>query len=66
MIGQIIRKARKAAGLTQKQLGLLCGFSEASAERVVQFWECDQRDPPIEKLRDLAKALKIPLDRLVP
>lgn len=66
MCGETIRKARKAAKLSQKKLGLLCGYSEQSAERIVQFWEKDLRDPPIEKLRLLANALGITLDELIP
>lgn len=66
MLGTIIRKARKEAGLTQKQLGILCGYSEASAENTVQYWEYDKRDPPLEKLRILCKALGISLEQLIP
>ena len=66
MLGEIIKGARKQIGLTQKQLGLECGYSEASAERIVQFWEKDLRDPPLEKLRILADKLKIPLENLIP
>lgn len=66
MLGKIIKEARIGARLTQKKLGLLCGYSEQSAERIVQFWEKDLRDPPLDKLRPLAKALKITLDELVP
>lgn len=66
MLGRIIKSARKTARLTQKQLGLLCGYSEASAERIVQFWEQGMREPPLEKLRTLANALHITLDELIP
>ena len=64
--GERIKAARQAAGLTQKQLGILCGYSEASAERTVQFWEADKRDVPIEKIRILAKSLNMTLDELIP
>lgn len=66
MLGEKIKQARKAAHLTQKQLGLLCGYSEASAERTVQFWEKDLRDPPLEKLRLLCTALNTTLEELIP
>ncbi len=34
-----LREQRKAKGLSQKQLGLLCGFTESSAERMIQKYE---------------------------
>jgi transcriptional regulator with XRE-family HTH domain len=66
MLGNIIKQARIKAGLTQKQLGLAVGFSEAAAERMVQHWEHDRRDPPLELIRPLAKALGIPIENLIP
>lgn len=66
MLGKIIKPARQKLGLTQKQLGLLCGYPESSAERTVQHWEHDRQNPPLEKIRALAAALKIPLDQLIP
>ena len=66
MLGETIRSYRKALKKTQKQLGIDCGYSEQSAERIVQFWEKDLRDPPLEKLRILCEALGITLDELIP
>lgn len=66
MLGEKIKQARKAAHLTQKQLGLLCGYSEASAENTVQYWEYDKRDPPLEKLRLLCSVLNTTLEELIP
>ena len=66
MLGSIIKTARKKAGLTQKKLGLLCGYGESSAERTVQFWEHDIQNPPLDKLRKLAEALNISLEELIP
>ena len=66
MLGKIIRDARIRAKLTQKQLGLLCEYKESSAERTVQHWEHDRQDPPLDKLRLLSRALKIPLEELIP
>ena len=66
MLGHIIKPARQKLGLTQKKLGLLCGYPEGSACRIVQLWEHDKQNPPIEKLRALAEALHITLDQLIP
>lgn len=66
MFGERIRAARMAAGLTQRKLGELCGYSEKSAERVVQLWEHNKQPVPLDKLRVLAQALNISLDSLIP
>lgn len=65
-IGEKIRAARVAAGLTQKQLGLAVGFSENSAERMIQKWEYGKQAPSLQYIRPLANALKVSLDYLVP
>lgn len=66
MFGEYIRQKRKEKKLTQKQLGLLCGYPEASAERMVQFWERNEREVPLDKIRPLANALEIPIESLIP
>lgn len=66
VFGEYIKASRLKAGYTQKQLGLLCGYDEGSADRVVQLWEHDKQPVPLNKLRSLAKALKIPLESLIP
>jgi len=55
-----------AAGLTQKKLGLSCGYEEKSAERTVQHWEHGRSYPPIDKLRALAEALGVSVENLIP
>lgn len=65
-IPEHIRQSRKAAGLTQKQLGEACGYEGRSGERVVQLWEKGSQPVPIERLRRLAAALGVPLDSLIP
>ena len=66
-IGEKIRAARVAAGLTQKQLGLAVGIEkEKVAETMVQGWEYGKRTPSLQYLRPLANALKVSLDYLVP
>lgn len=61
-----LRTARIAAGLTQRQLGEMCGYTGNSAERTVQHWESGRSAPPIDKLRALANALHVTLDYLIP
>lgn len=53
--GERIRAARKKAHLTQKELGRRMGLSPQS----VAQWENDLRNPKIETIRALAKALEI-------
>lgn len=65
-LGEKIKTARKTVGLTQKQLGLACGYIESSAERIVQKWEHSSCAPPLDKIRTLATALKVSIDYLIP
>ena len=52
-LGEKIKTARLAVGLTQRQLGIECGFSEAAAERMIQHWEHNRREPDLHKIRPL-------------
>lgn len=65
-IPEKLKEARKAAGYTQKSFGILCGYSQVSAERTVQRWESGAVYVPIEKLRTVSKLLKLPLEDLIP
>ena len=65
-LGENIKTFRKAAGLTARQLGILCGYPEATAERTIRYWENDEREPSIKTLRLLSEALNVPIDRIVP
>lgn len=64
-IGETIKEARIKKGLTQKQLGELCGYEKA-ADCMIRDWERDKRPVPIDKLRRLAAALDLPLESLIP
>jgi len=66
MLGENIKKARKAAKLTQMQLGEKLGYKGRVAEVLIQNWEHDRRDPSVEMLRPLCEALNITLDELIP
>ena len=65
-LGEKIKTARIAAGLTQKQLGLACGLVGRSGEVTVQHWEHDRREPALCEIRPLATALKVSIDYLIP
>lgn len=61
-----LKTLRRLAGLTQQQLGELCGYEGRGAEVAVQHWEHGRQLPPITKLRALAHALHVTLDEVVP
>lgn len=61
-LGQNIRKARKAAGLTQAELSERSG----APLRSIQRWEADRNEPSIQCLRRIADALHCAIDQLVP
>lgn len=53
--GQLIKVARKSAGLTQKELGEKLGI----AYQTLAQWENDLRNPKIETLNRIAAALQV-------
>ena len=59
--GQRIQKARKAAGLSQKELGLKL---EVSGSMIGQY-ENDLRKPKLETLQKIASALEVPVAYLL-
>lgn len=65
-IPEKIKQARKEAGLTQKQVGLACGYDEKSAEVCVRKWELGRSPIPNTRIRTLSQVLNIPLDQLIP
>ena len=64
--GEMIRSLRTSAGLTQKQLGMMCGYDENNASRNVRGWEAGKSMPTIYMVRALAKALNVPIEKLIP
>lgn len=66
IMGQIIREARRSQKLTQKQLGLKMGYSEGTAERIIQHWEHGTQPVPLEQLKPLSRILKITVDQMLP
>lgn len=53
----LIRTARLAQGLTQKQLGELVGYTDGRAQVYVAGWEAGTRSVPRDKVRQVAEAL---------
>ena len=59
--GQRIQQARKAAGLSQKDLGLKLGVSGS----MIGQYENDLRNPKLETLQKIATALDVPITYLL-
>lgn len=64
--GELLRSIRKTAGLTQKEVGMACGYDEINADRMVRGWEAGKSLPTLMRLRALAKALHCSLDKIIP
>lgn len=60
-IGENIRKFRKAANLTQKELAQRCGYATGT----IQQYELKKREPRLEQIRTIADVLKIPISSLL-
>lgn len=58
-IGGKIKRVRELRGYTQKQLGILCGFSHTSADVRIAQYEKNKKIPREKALNDIAKALDI-------
>ena len=52
-----IRTRRKAAHLTQEQLGLLMGYSKATAKNRISQYEIGYRMPKIDTLTKMDKII---------
>lgn len=60
-IGERIRIARRAAKLTQAQLGARCGMADSAIRR----YESGRGNPTVETLQRIADALDIPAGELI-
>ena len=58
-IGQRIRFIRNSRGMTQKMLGILCGFPEKNADVRMAQYESGSRTPKKELIHTLAKVLEV-------
>lgn len=59
--GQLIKQARQKAGLNQPELADKCGWGQSR----ISNYERGQREPGIEDLRVIAKALNVSLSDLI-
>ena len=57
--GQNLKFCRRAYGLTQKELGLLLGFSEKTAETRIGQYECGARNPKPDMIVEMAQILEV-------
>lgn len=60
-IGENLKRLRKDKGLTQKQLGSLCGMADSAVRR----YELGKSNPKIQTLHKIAKGLGISVHTLV-
>ena len=60
-VNENIKKARKAAGITQKELAEVLGVHQKDISR----WENGERTPSIEAFTKICKALKASADALL-
>ncbi len=58
--GELIRQARKKAGLTQKQLGERCGMADSA----IRKYESGRITPKTETIKKIAAALNVPWYKL--
>lgn len=59
--GELIKAARKKAGMTQEELGSKLGVSGSS----IAQWENDLRNPKLDTLQRIASALGVPVQELI-
>lgn len=62
--GKKLKHLRKKNHLTQKQLGILIGFSESCADIRIAQYESGDRTPKEATMKKLAKELGVPLEIL--
>jgi len=56
-----LKEARKAAGISQKELGIRLGMDPSSASGRMNHYEKDRHMPDIATLRRIADELDVPL-----
>lgn len=63
-LGEKIRTLRSARGLTQKELGIMCGFPESTADVRIRQYESNKKVPKKDILNTLSLALNIDMEAL--
>ena len=61
-----LKAERLAAGMTQRKLGVALSYDITHAQTQVSAWESGTRTIPRDKLREIARILKIPVEQLIP
>jgi transcriptional regulator with XRE-family HTH domain len=56
-----LTRLRKQRGLAQKELANLSGVSQ----RMIVYYECEGGNPPLNKIKNLADALKVDIKELL-
>ena len=64
--GDKIKRARKYANMTQRQLGIAMGFSPQTADVRIAQYENDMRKPRPDVFVKLAQALQVPIQYFQP
>ncbi len=62
MLGKVLRIYREASGLTQKELALELGYE---SPQFISDWEREKSQPPMNKVIQLARLLKVDDSELV-
>ncbi|MEZ9655616.1 helix-turn-helix domain-containing protein [Vibrio splendidus] len=57
-----LKEARKKAGITQKNLGVMIGMEESSASGRMNHYEKGRHTPDISTLKKMADVLGVPLN----
>lgn len=57
-----LKEARKKAGITQKNLGVMIGMEESSASGRMNHYEKGRHTPDISTLKQMADVLGVPLN----
>ena len=57
-----LKQARKRAGVTQKDLGILVGMEPSSASARMNHYEKGRHTPDISMLKKMAEKLDVPLN----
>ena len=60
-VSKRLKQARKAAGLSQKQLGIEAGIDEFSASPRMNQYETGKHTPDFLTLKNIAEVLKVPV-----
>ena len=61
LVGDNVRKARIAAGMTQEELAETSGFSQ----QYISSLECGRRNPTVVSVYELANALGVAHEQLI-